>query len=246
VKPWNLTKVEQAEHIPGDTMMPATGTYTSQVVLEGQASQNLSNQSVPSIPSDTKPAVDHEGHQSKAADIADDHESSQKLVAGASVCIQGLQSRPDLNGKSGRVVGFDHDEKRWKVVVVDTDTRILLKSANINLQHDATARSYAGGAKMNGSQSGCFQSGDKVQVCGLTARQELNGCQVSLLEHDASQDVWKVAMIDGSCLSLRSSNLAMPEDSRRAPPPAEDEDTLSGESASNMHPKASDDILVPV
>merc|ERR1712130_443159 len=53
----------------------------------------------------------------------------QQLVEG--ICINGLKSRSDLNGTRGRVVGFNHAEKRY--VVQTASGQAGLKRENVIL-----------------------------------------------------------------------------------------------------------------
>jgi len=56
-----------------------------------------------------------------------------------------------------------------------------------------------------------FQEGDRVRLVGLKGRTDLNGNLGSIVEWDAAEERWKVAMDDGSGKMLRSCHLEIAE-----------------------------------
>jgi DnaJ family protein C protein 8 len=53
------------------------------------------------------------------------------LEPGTGVELSGLKSRPDLNGKRGRVVSYVPDRERYHVVVLGTNEETYLRAANL-------------------------------------------------------------------------------------------------------------------
>jgi len=58
------------------------------------------------------------------------------LAVPCSVVINGLQSRPDLNGRRGRAVEYVRETARYNVTVDGTGENIALKEANLRLNDD--------------------------------------------------------------------------------------------------------------
>eukprot|EP00439_Symbiodinium_sp_Y106_P019268 s541_g2.t1 len=144
--------------------------------------------------------------------------------ADARVVVQGLQVRPDLNGKLGSVVTWDTAEHRYKVQL-DDGTGKMLRPANLRLatvQDDprlgapeVSGRGHGGPHRWkDGAPSGDVRGsgdglviGQRVRVRGLIERSELNGRLGEVAGWDDVEERWKVALDDGTGKLLKASNL---------------------------------------
>lgn len=129
--------------------------------------------------------------------------------------MHNLVTRADLNGSTGRIVEFDASEGRWRVLM-DDGSGLLLRPSNIrqpacakpavdvssNLTFEVTEDTDCVQADM-----GPLHPGDRVRICRLRARHDLNGKEGVLFEYDPTEGRWKVVMDDGSRLVLKPCNL---------------------------------------
>jgi len=140
--------------------------------------------------------------------------SDASIVPGSSVCVRGLQGRPELNGQVGTVVQWDDSEARWKVRMEDGSGK-MLKPANLQVRTVSDHTAQFGNETIDFAPSGELPSaspapilpGSSVCVFGLQARAELNGQFGIAVEWDEDVLRWKVRMPDGSGLMLKPSNL---------------------------------------
>ncbi|CAE7247135.1 unnamed protein product [Symbiodinium sp. CCMP2592] len=131
--------------------------------------------------------------------------------ADARVVVQGLQVRPDLNGKLGSVVTWDTAEHRYKVQL-DDGTGKMLRPANLRLatvQDDprlgapeVSGRGHGGPHRWkDGAPSGDVRGsgdglviGQRVRVRGLIERSELNGRLGEVAGWDDVEERWKAPL----------------------------------------------------
>lgn len=143
-------------------------------------------------------------------------EEADMLEAGMHVRVAGLTSRRELNGREGRVLGFDATG-RWKVAMQDGSelsfkSRNLEQSTSVKSSSSSPASKNAVGApggsgRQHSKGTKILEAGTQVRVTGLKNRPELNGLDGSLLGLDAATGRCNVAMRDGSGLSVKSENL---------------------------------------
>jgi hypothetical protein len=74
------------------------------------------------------------------------------LLQHVHVTVQGLQSKPEFNGKKGTVIRFDEHSSRYNIYIMDTGSTISLKPENV-----------------------VFDNGTVAKIVGLQAKPELNG-----------------------------------------------------------------------
>jgi hypothetical protein len=77
---------------------------------------------------------------------------SANLLQHVHVTVQGLQSKPEFNGKKGTVIRFDEHSSRYNIYIMDTGSTISLKPENV-----------------------VFDNGTVAKIVGLQAKPELNG-----------------------------------------------------------------------
>ena len=62
------------------------------------------------------------------------HKISQlHTLVGRSVVVQGLVTKPELNGRTGSVVSFDYDKGRYSVELDDDASSFMIKPCNLLL-----------------------------------------------------------------------------------------------------------------
>ena len=110
---------------------------------------------------------------------------------GQQVTLAGL-SRADLNGKTGRVSGFDASKGRYNVELSETGNTMAIKSVNL-LKGAAGASS--------------FHPGQTVTLAGLS-KADLNGNTGTVVGFDASKGRFNVTLSDGgTTIAIKPVNL---------------------------------------
>jgi len=126
-----------------------------------------------------------------------------KFNVGDVVVIDGLVSKPELNGCQARVIsattapqGFDVARGRHHVELLMDGTQLTVKPSNMQLA----------------APLGRFNAGDVVIIEGLKAKPELNGCKARVGTFDVATGRHHVVLEDGTALSIKPSNaqLAVP------------------------------------
>ena len=74
-------------------------------------------------------SAEYEETRRKRIELIEDAVQSRKLV-GQRVRLQGLTSRPELNGTTGSILGF-HEEKERYAVALQSGEKIRLKPSNV-------------------------------------------------------------------------------------------------------------------
>ena len=90
------------------------------------------------LPEDAKKKfLDHMGKPGVMESLTKKMDSSQagQMLVGLNVKIVGLVAKPELNGKSGKVVEFITAKGRCAVQLDDGGDKILLKPTNIDASH---------------------------------------------------------------------------------------------------------------
>jgi len=128
--------------------------------------------------------------------------------AGARVLVQGLKSRPEVNGLYGYLHEFNADAGRWEVVMED-GSGLSLRPANLILSPESPSSSEAEGNMDEDTiiHEASLRPNLCVRVVGLEARADLNGKTGRLQEYDDQDDRWQVIMDTGPGLKLRARNL---------------------------------------
>ena len=117
------------------------------------------------------------------------------------VVINGLVSKPELNGCQARVVvgdgapqGFDAVRGRHHLELLkDSTIKLTVKPSNMQLA----------------APLGQFNAGDVVVIGGLQSKPELNGCKGCVGAFDVATGRHHVALEDGRALALKPANLAL-------------------------------------
>eukprot|EP00746_Dinoflagellata_sp_MGD_P139296 gnl/MRDRNA2_/MRDRNA2_72776_c0_seq1.p1 gnl/MRDRNA2_/MRDRNA2_72776_c0~~gnl/MRDRNA2_/MRDRNA2_72776_c0_seq1.p1 ORF type:complete len:898 (+),score=169.74 gnl/MRDRNA2_/MRDRNA2_72776_c0_seq1:368-2695(+) len=138
------------------------------------------------------------------------------LKPGIRVRCHGLEAFSNLNGVEGVLVEFDVAKERWKVRM-DNGTGKIMKAVNLEVcSPDGALRSTAVANRaapplapgVGRQATAPLAAGARVCVAGLRTRLELNGQAGYAVECcDASQDLWRVRMDDGSGKVFKSCNL---------------------------------------
>lgn len=74
------------------------------------------------------------------------------LQKGARVFVRGVESRPELNGQAGQLLGFNAKQSRW-LVSLDDGTKKLITANNLQLQSEAGESAINQEDKTSGSTS---------------------------------------------------------------------------------------------
>ena len=82
-------------------------------------------------PSPEEPLAEETPASADAAEPRPPARPPATLEPGTGVELSGLKSRPDLNGKRGRVVSYVPDRERYHVVVLGTNEETYLRAANL-------------------------------------------------------------------------------------------------------------------
>jgi len=108
------------------------------------------------------------------------------LQDGSRVRIEGLQAKPQHNGRTGAICGgFDQESGRWTVAVDASDAgpafQISIRPANLTPMHaidtDAPQRPSAPltSSNMCNPPAKALQQGSRVRIEGLQAAPQMNG-----------------------------------------------------------------------
>jgi len=108
------------------------------------------------------------------------------LQEGTQVLIKGLNSKPALNGKSGRIAGYAKESERYEVQVPGEAQTLSLKPTNLVVQVD------------------------RVQVTGVESKPELNGQRGRVIDFDAEKERYKVQLSCGTIVSLPLTAIIFP------------------------------------
>lgn len=138
--------------------------------------------------------------------------SFSSLCVGRQVRLKGLQTRSELNGQIGPIVGWDETECRWKVGLKDGTTKNL-KAENLEVvdpnaepvvpKKDAAVTSE----QTEPSDSSGIRKQVRVKMRGLMERGELNNQSGTVIERDMKTGRWRVRMDDGSTKLCQAHNL---------------------------------------
>ena len=116
------------------------------------------------------------------------------------VVINGLVSKPELNGCQARVIagdgapqGFDAVRGRHHVELLKDSTKLTVKPSNMQFA----------------APLGQFNAGDVVVIGGLQSKPELNGCKARVGTFDVATGRHHIALEDGKTLALKPSNLSL-------------------------------------
>lgn len=113
------------------------------------------------------------------------------IAKGTSVSVHSLSSKPEYNGKEGKLVGFESAKKRYRVSFdgsEDLDSCVSIKTSNF------------------------VQLMPNVQLRDVTSRPQLNGCKGTIV--GLSGDRYHVQLSSGACVGVGLSNLILPTDAR--------------------------------
>jgi hypothetical protein len=148
------------------------------------------------------------------------------------VIIDGLQSKPELNGTYGTMQSFDDGTGRWNVQLEDSGSVLALKPANLTsfsqkksfrtprqpkAQAGIKEEVEKGKEKQNRKQNqkqqpqqeeAVLKPGAKVIIDGLKSKPELNGSEATAVSFDADTGRWNVKTGSGSVLALKAANLS--------------------------------------
>lgn len=102
------------------------------------------------------------------------------LISG--VRIIGLQSRPEMNGRTGMINGFDHNEERY-TVVMDGGSALKVKTANVILPKDTQA-----------------------MLIGLVSSSNYNETWGTITDYDASDERYTIRLTAGKDLKIKRQN----------------------------------------
>ena len=101
-------------------------------VMEGGEELYLKPVNVKATPAASAPVdATNATTQSPATAVGDAPSETADLAPETEVTISGLKSRPELNGKRGRVIKYVPDRERYHVVVAETKEETYLKRANV-------------------------------------------------------------------------------------------------------------------
>ena len=117
---------------------------------------------------------------------------STRPTAGNSMSIQGLKSRPELNGSPCTVVERDMETGRYLVALSD-GTRMKVK-------HECLSSSSAGSTRPT--------AGNSMSIQGLKSRPELNGSPCTVVERDMETGRYLVALPDGTRMKIKPECLS--------------------------------------
>lgn len=180
-------------------------------------------------------------------------------MLGTLVSVVGLEEQWELNGKIGRVLGWESEKERWEVVMED-GTGKLLKPKNLKQVDGAKSRTallstdivknktsagtaVGGGGILRGGLAGeepyAFAPGMRVQICGLQKRSEMNGQLACIVEWLDQEDRWSVLMDDGSGKLFKTCNLKKYEPGENTTQPEETEQPPDGSSGQQTHNESS-------
>mmetsp|Transcript_10035 Transcript_10035/g.26760 ORF Transcript_10035/g.26760 Transcript_10035/m.26760 type:complete len:97 (+) Transcript_10035:347-637(+) len=84
-----------------------------------------------SNPDSDKAAADKAARKEAKKARKDAAAAAERLPDGATVCIQGLRARAELNGTTGQVLSYDEVTSRYGVNVGSES--VLIKAANLSL-----------------------------------------------------------------------------------------------------------------
>ena len=143
---------------------------------------------------------------------------TQAAAPGKKAIIDGLVSRPDLNGKEGALVQFDSDEGRW-VVLLEDDLLINVNPANLKLVQEckrpkAKRTTTVKAPRSNGDASGAVTADTRVAspgkmavLHGLTSQPGLNSKECQLVTFDNDKGLWIVLVASGEIITVKLANL---------------------------------------
>lgn len=124
-------------------------------------------------------------------------EPGEGIVSGARVRVDGLKSRPELNGTFATVMSHNKDNGRWNVLVDDMREELALKLETLTL-----AEEYVG-----------IVVGTRVRIAGVSKKPELNGKLATVQSfHGDRCNVYVEALKE--TLSLKRDVLAIAEEAR--------------------------------
>jgi hypothetical protein len=147
------------------------------------------------------------------------------LQSESRVRIDGLQTKPQYNGRTGAICGgFDHESGRWTVAVDASDAgpafHISIRPANLRLlpaiNIDAPQRPSAPSTSSNtlNPTAQALQQGSRVRIEGLQAKPQFNGRMGVVCAFNQETGRWTVDLgADGAkpaCRGMfRSANLRL-------------------------------------
>eukprot|EP00929_Paragymnodinium_shiwhaense_P115200 TRINITY_DN8390_c0_g1_i1.p1 TRINITY_DN8390_c0_g1~~TRINITY_DN8390_c0_g1_i1.p1 ORF type:complete len:1680 (-),score=385.42 TRINITY_DN8390_c0_g1_i1:11-5050(-) len=116
----------------------------------GSGQNGLARQKHEDVAASPHVSVHSPGHATDATDVVEDVAVESDAVAfetGQRIRVVGLVARPELNNLEGEVVGFDAEDRRWKVRCHSSSNGAVrplkLKSANIQLVEKAASPAAA-------------------------------------------------------------------------------------------------------
>ena len=125
-----------------------------------------------------------------------------RFSAGDVVVIEGMKSKPELNGCQARVGSFDAARGRHLVELLSDGAQLSIKPSNAQLAQPL----------------GRFSAGDVVVIEGLVGKPELNGCQARVGTFDAARGRYNVELLkDGSQLAVKPTNAVLVPPGQPAP-----------------------------
>lgn len=143
--------------------------------------------------------------------------------------LQGLTGSPELNGQLGELVIFVASTGRWEVRL-DRSGPKTLRPGNLKLAGLAGASRSDSLLEQPGRHVGCpsiataatlggdeatatlkeagLREGAMVELLGLTAAAEFNGCRGRLMRFDTATERWEVSLVGLGPRMVRPANLA--------------------------------------
>jgi hypothetical protein len=122
-----------------------------------------------------------------------------ELPVGAEVVLRGLKAKPELNGTTGKVEGFNAESGRYTVELPD-GSQYNLKPANLTEVEEEEVETEEDSLV-----------GKEVVLRGIKAKPELNGTTGTVESFIAESGRYLVELPDGSRFNFKPANLAVAE-----------------------------------
>eukprot|EP00438_Fugacium_kawagutii_P020906 Skav211797 [mRNA] locus=scaffold305:325580:326254:+ [translate_table: standard] len=117
------------------------------------------------------------------------HVRQENLTQQCSVKVEGLTSKPELNGRTGEIIGFDPHKGRYSVLLQGGQD-LGDASALVSLQ----------------GKHCILKTGTCIRLHGLS-KAELNGCRGEILEIDVPAGRYQVHLQNGKQIKVKFENV---------------------------------------